>query len=311
MTVPNRNTIIQGAGAVKVGAVQMYSKGDIDATLDPESFQVGVSGYGTLDERLADSVGKISFTPSGRVTAEILAALYPYQTPSIDASIFPAADVATEIHAILGSKVVFHNTAVTAMPSLKLSAKETLFSGNVELMALPKLNTARSEADSIFTGPTTAAFTTNIDYTAIKTLPYAATWGGSGGVVIDTKDGWSIDFEVSVEPFVVADYGTLLARLKSVTARAKCQPISHAEDLLALMQTQGSAAVIGSSLRVAKDLRIVATGGLDVTLYDAVPMTGPLKWGESTLRGVELGFTATRKFVTGVPGALFAITMQA
>lgn len=312
MTVPNRNSIIQGAGAVKIGSVQMYSKGDIDATLDPESFQVGVSGYGTVDERLADSVGKITFTPSGRCTAEILAALFPYQTPSIDSSIFPAADVPTEIHAILGSKVVFHNTAVTAMPSLRLSAKETVFSGNVELMCLPALNTARSAANAIFTGPTVAAFTTNIDYTAIKTLPYVATWGtGGGAVAIDTKDGWTIDFEVSVEPFVVADYGTLLARLKSVTARAKCQPISHGEDLLALMQTQGTTAVIGSSMRTGKDLQIVATGGLDVTLYDAVPMSGPLKWGESQLRGTELGFTATRKFTTGVPGALFSIAMQA
>jgi hypothetical protein len=312
MGTPNRNSIIQGAGAVKIGSVQMYSKGDIDASLDPQSFEIIVSGYGAVDQRLADSVGKITFTPSGRCTAGILAALYPYQTPVIDSAVFPAADVATEIHAILGSKVVFHNTAVTAMPALKLSAKETVFAGNVELMCLPKLNTERSAANSIFTGPTTAAFTTDLDYTAIKTLPYAATWGTGGTVVnIDTKDGWTVEFDVSIEPFVVSDYGTLTARLRSVTARAKCQPVSHAEDLLALMQTQGSTAAIGSSMRQGKDLRIVATGGLDVSLYDAVPMTAPLKWGESQLRAGELGFTATRKFASGVPGALFSVAMQA
>jgi len=312
MTTPNRNTIIQGAGAVKIGTVQMYSKGDIDATLDPESFQVTVSGYGAVDERLADSVGKITFTPSGRCTAEILAALYPYQTPVIDSFIFPAADVPTEIHAILGSKVVFHNTAVVAMPGLKLSARETVFSGNVELMCLPKLNTARSAADAIFTGPAAIAFTTNLDYTAIKTLPYAATWGtGEGAVELETKDGWTVEFDVSVEPFVVTDYGTLTAQLKSVTARAKCQPINYSESILSLLQTQGTTAAIGSSMRTGKDLRIVATGGLDVTLYDAVPMTAPLKWGETQLRTTELGFTATRSFANGVPGALFSVAMQA
>jgi len=312
MGTPNRNSIIQGAGAVKIGAVQMYSKGDIDASLNPSSFSVSIAGYGVVDERLADSVGKITFTPSGRCTAGILTALYPYQTPAIDSFVFPAADVATEVHAILGSKVVFHNTAVVGMPALKLSAKETCFAGNVEIMCLPKLDTLRSAANAIFTGPTTAAFSPSIDHTAIPTVPYAATWGTGGGAVeIDTKDGWSIEFDVAIEPFVVTDYGTLTYQLKSVSVRAKCQPISHAEDLLALMQTQNSTAVIGSTLRTGADLNIVATGGLDITLYDAVPMTAPLKWGETQLRAGELAFQATRKFDTGVPGALFAIAMAA
>ena len=308
MGTADRTTIVKGAGAVKINTVQLYSKGEIDAILDPETFAIAVSGYGELDERLADSVGKITFTPSGRLNADILAALYPYGTPVIDASVFGVADTPTEVHSIAGQKVVFHNTAVTGMPSLRLSAKETAFSGNVEITALAKNATSRATANAIYTGPTAAAFVPSIAIADIKTLPYNGVWGSTA---IDTKDGWTVDFELSLEPFVLGDHGTIDMYIKSVTCRAKCNPITYGENMLALLRTQGTTAVIGGTLRETKNLVIAATGGLTVTLMDAVPVAGPLKWGESQLRAGELGFKATRTITTGVPGAIFSVAMTA
>jgi hypothetical protein len=308
MGTPDRTTIVKGAGAVKIGSTQLYSKGEISATLDPETFEIPVAGYGSLDERLADSVGKISFTPSGRLNADILATLIPYGTPVIDASVFGATDTATEVHSIAGQKVVFHNTAVTGMPSLKLSARETAFNGAVEITALAKNATARTDAAAIFTGPTAAAFTPNIVIGDIKTLPYAGVWGVAG---IDTKEGWDVEFDLELEPFQVSDHGTIDMYLKGVTARAKCTPLTYGENLLALLHTQGTAAVIGSTMREAKNLVISAVGGLTVTLFDAVPVSGPIRWGEGMLRANEIGFKAQRTFTTGVPGALFSVAMTA
>ena len=308
MATPDRTTIVKGAGAVKIGSVQFYSKGEISAVLDPQLFEVAVAGYGVLDQRLADSVGRISFTPSGRLNADILAALFPYGTPVIDASVFGATDVATEVHSIAGQKVVFHATAVTGMPSLKLSARETAFSGAVEITALAKNATARSTANAIFTGPTAAAFAPSIAVADIKTLPYAGVWGSAG---IETKEGWDVEFGLTLEPMSLSDHGTVDMYLKGVTARAKCIPVSYAENMLALLHTQGSAAVIGSTMRETKNLVISAAGGLTVTLFDAAPVAGPLRWGEGMLRANELGFQATRVITAGVPGAVFSVAMTA
>jgi hypothetical protein len=308
----DRTTIVKGAGAVKIGSVQLYSKGEIGATLDPETFEIPVAGYGSVDERLADSIGRITFTPSGRLSADILTALFPYGTPVIDASVFGSTDTATEVHSIAGQKVVFHNTAVTRMPALKLSARETAFAGAVEITAISAKATARTNAAAIFTGPTAAAFTPNITVADIKTLPYVGTWGtGGGAVTIETKEGWDVEFDVTLEPMQLADHGTVDMYLKSVTARARCIPLNYAENMLALLHTQGAAAVIGSTMREGKNLAIAATGGLTVTLFDAAPVSGPIRWGESMLRAGELGFKATRAFSGGVPGALFSVAMTA
>ena len=309
MSTPDRTTIVKGAGAVKIGSVQLYAKGDIDAVLNPETFDVEVAGYGALDTRFADNVGRISFTPSGRLSADILAALYPYANPVIDGSIYGATDTASEVHSIAGQKFVFHNTAVASMPNLKLSARNTHFSGNCELIALPKNETARSEANAIFTGPTGAAFTPSLAANSIPTLPYAAAWGTTD---IYTKEGWDIEFSVELEQFTCDDYGTIDFWLKSVSVMCKCQPVNLSEAILTTMRTQGSAAVIGSTMRETKDLTIAAAvGGLTFEAYDAIFKEGPLKWGQHQLRAGQIGFAATRSFDAGAPDALFSIAMTA
>jgi hypothetical protein len=312
MSTPDRTTIVKGAGAVKIASTQIYAKGEIEAKLNPESFEILVAGYGALDQRLADAVGSIVFTPSGRITADILSALYPYSNPTIDASIFGAADTATEVHSIVGQKMVFHNTALKNMPSLKLSARQTTIGGNVEIAFIPKNATDRSTANSTYTGPTATPFTPDISVSDIKTLAYTALWDPDGTpVAITTKDGWDIDFDVQVEPFSPEDYGTIDMYLKSVSVLAKCTPLNFSEDILSKMLTQGAGAVIGGTMRESKNLTISAADGITLTMQDVSVVEGPCKWGEGMLRAGQLGFKANRSFSSSAPSSLFAISMTA
>jgi hypothetical protein len=72
--------------------------------------------------------------------------------------------------------------------------------------------------------------------------------------------------------------------------RASCTPVSlDFEDLLAELRPEGLA--LGSSISQSKDLVITGgSGGIALTLFDAVMTAGPAKWGKTELRAGEVGW---------------------
>jgi len=307
MSAFDRTSLVKGAGAVTIDTVQIFSKAGINARWDPETEPVAVDGYGTIDDIIVDGKGSISMQPCGRLTAGILTALYgPFQNPVIDSSIFGATDTASYVHSLAGQKLTFHNTAVVKVPSLKLSAISTALEGEVEIMGLCKNNTERTAVNSCFT-LAAAAFAGTVDRSDIKHLPYTGTWGTTS---IVARAGWMVDIDIELEEFKADDFGTIDAWIKSVTFRARCQPMNLAESFMDSQLTQGTAgAAIGSTARQAKDLTLSAAGGLTIVGKDCQFREGPLQWGEGKLRRDEIGFQATRTCDAGVYGNVFTIAM--
>lgn len=304
-----RNSIVRGPGSVSLGAQQFLDKSGISAEIAIETFDIPVQGIGSIDQRIKDAMGKISFTPAGNITAGILTALYPHQNPTIGSSLFGDTDVAAVVHSMAGTKVTFASAALTRMPSLKLSAINTAF-GAAEITAVVANNTARSTANSLYTiaSEAWAGAITRADW---KTAPYVGAWGTAITGIIGA-DGWDVDIEMGVSPVAVDGEGTIDMTLTGVTVRAKCRPVGLAETLLDSMALQGAAgALVGSTLRLGNDLTIAATGGLTVILKDAALVRGPLAWGDGQLRVNEIGFIANRNFTDGVADTLFSVALTA
>ena len=69
----------------------------------------------------------------------------------------------------------------------------------------------------------------------------------------------------------------------------------------------------GASARSGKNLVISAGSGSGVvkaTLYDVAVLQGPCKWGATTLRAGEIGFTANRTVAADTLGALYQVIMD-
>lgn len=301
-----RSSVVRGPGTVSLGGVQIFDRENIRADINVATFDVPVSAYGNVDSRRQDITGAVGFRPCGRLTNNILSALFPHGTPNIGASLFGASDTACEIHSTAGTKVTFHAAALTQMPNLKLSTTATAFESDAEIMALIKNNTARITANSLYTvasTPWSGAF----DTADIKGGSYQGTWNGT---TFQTADGWSVEFDMETEEQYLDGLGTYDVILKDVRARAKCQPIGLDEDtLLGNMNLQGADAVMGGSMRSGHDLVITASGALTVTLHECDVREGPLEWGDTTLRAGEIGFEAHRTLSGGVPSTLFSVSL--
>jgi hypothetical protein len=221
-----------------------------------------------------------------------------------------SVDVATIVHSLAGTKVTFHSTALTKIPSLKLSTTETAFSSQAEVTAIVKTGVARVTANSLYTVAATA-FVGAFDAADILGGVYQGVWGpGTNDVTFQTMSGWDIEFDLELEPQYADGVGTYDMILKGVTVRAKCTPIGVSETtLLGYLNLQDSGAVMGGTMRNGYTLTISCYPGLTVVLNEAVLKTGPLAWGSSTLRTGEIGFVAHRLISDGVPAALYSVAM--
>lgn len=306
----SRATIVTGPGTVSLGTPVFYDKDNIEAVVEKELFEVQTSMHGAVDQRVKDIIAKITFTPAGEVAAADLAALYPYATPDIGAEIFGSTDTASIIHSKAGKTVTFHSAALTKMPDLILAGTKTAF-GQAEITAILKNNVERSAANSLYTIATTAFSDTSFATANVITKPYTAAWSTILTSIIPL-DGFQVTFDASFTPIVTDGLGTIGMRLQGVTAMAKCRPINISEsDILDAMRLQDTGAGIGVSERRAANLVISGTGGMTVTLYDAVLRTGPLRWGATEIRAGEIAFIAQRVESTGSFGALFAVAAPA
>lgn len=298
----NRTTIVRGPGAVKYGSLVLHDASGITAEVVTSTQDVPSSLSGPLDTIKTDTTASVKFTPCGQITDDILAALYPHQTPSIGASLCGSSDKVLLVHSLAGTKVEFLNAVLTGAPSLRLSPVATAF-GEATFTALTALGKAPGEANSFYKVSSAAYNMGYPDPAGLTGVVYTATFGQIS--IPDTADGWTVDVELGAEPGTVDSVGTIDYTLSGVTVRARCTPIGLSESqILAALPSDRSR---GASLRGSNDLVITGTGGLTVTLKNATLMTGPLAWGTTTLRAGEIGFVAHRSFSQGVAGELYSV----
>jgi len=308
--MPTRTSIIDGPGSIQFGSVKLFAQDGIEATPEVEAWRPSIATHGEGGPRLKDGRVVITMTPSGNLTAGIIAALFPsaLRSPTINASMHGASDTALFVHSTAGKKVTFHNAALAGLPELTLSPAAT-FLGQVTWNALLRNGYARATANSLYT-IADAAWAEPFPEAEIISVPYSATWGtGAGDLDILTENGWKVAFDVNLVPRYVDGFGTIDYKLGGITARASCQPVNLTEaNVLDGLQIQG--VVPGASMRQSKTLTITgAAGGLRVILYDAVLRRGPCQWGKTRLRAGEIGFEASRLIDAGDLTTLFAISI--
>jgi hypothetical protein len=307
-----RESILRGPGSITYDSQTVFDRDGIDAAIEPTTFDVMTSLHGVVDTRLADAVGSVSLTPSGRATAGLLAMLFPYGNPTIGASMGGATDKPLAVHSLSGRKLTMHAAYLTQLPQLRLSARQTLFGGAAQFTAVLKNGVARTDANSMYT---IADDPWDGDYAPadVKTLPHTAAWGaGAPWDAIKTAEGWTIDFEIGTEPVLDDAEGTIDHILTSVTARARCRPIGLTEaNVLDALKVQGADNAIGTSRITGNNLVIQAAGGITVTLHNAGLVEGPVRWGNTDLRIGEIGFVAHRSFTEGAPGPVYSVAMTA
>ncbi|MGN0832589.1 MAG: hypothetical protein ACI4RD_02925 [Kiritimatiellia bacterium] len=300
-----RQSIVRGPGTVTYNSVRIFDRDGITAELDSATQEIGSSISGKLDTIKTDQVGKVTLTPVGNLSQELLDVLFPawLRTPVIGRSVFGAADVPLAVSSRAGRRVTFLNAALTKCPELLLSPVKTAF-GPVEFTALVANGKLATDADSLYAEAAADYADGEPPRTGLSGFHYV---GQLGDLAIpDTVDGWTVSVEPQLNPVGTDSQGTVDYTLGGVNVTAKCRPIGLSED-----QVLGALPVLrgrGASMAGESDLVIRSAGGLVVTLRKATAVTGPLQWGSTQLRAGELGFTA---HVDTEDGSLFTVELDA
>ena len=297
-----RQSIIRGPGTVAFGGVKFFDASGITAEIDSATQEVPSSIIGKLDTIKTDQTGKVTLTPVGNLSEALLGVLFPawMQTPVIGTSLFGTTDAPLVISSRAGTKLTFAAAAITKCPDRMLSPVKTAF-GQAEFTALLPNGTLPDDATTKFY---TVASETYADgeppREGLTGFHYSGTYGSL--LIPDTKEGWTVSFDLQLDPVTTDSQGTIDYTLGGIGVTAKCTPLGLPESqiLAALPVLRGR----GASIAGANDLVIEATGGLSVTLKCASLVTGPLNWGATALRAGEIGFTAN---IDPTDGSLFEV----
>ena len=297
-----RQSIIRGPGTVTFGGVKLFDASGITAEIDSATQEVPSSVAGTLDTIKTDQTGKVTLTPVGNLSEALLGVLFPawMQTPVIGTSLFGTTDAPLVISSRAGTKVTFNAAALTKCPDMLLSPVKTAF-GQAEFTALlPNGKLPDDNTTKLYTVASAAYADGEPPREGLTGFHYAGTFGSLS--IPDTKDGWTVSFDLQLDPVATDSQGTIDYTLGGIGVTAKCTPLGLTESqiLAALPVLRGR----GASIAGANDLVIAATGGLSVTLKCASLVTGPLNWGATALRAGEIGFTAN---IDPTDGSLFEV----
>ena len=291
-----RNAIFDGPGSLQLGALKLFAKENIQSTPDLAPWRPNISTHGQGKPRRADGKAQTTFTPAGRITADILTALYPAwcRTVAVNTSVYGATDTLCKIHGTDGKWVQFTSSAVIQPPELKLDPRETAF-GEVTLGHVIGSGLDRASAASLYTTGTTAYSEAFADADIIS-VPYTAVLtDGTTPVTLYTDGAWTITVEPELVERYINSIGTTDAKVAGVVWKAKAS-IANLDynDILGYMKPSGLA--LGSQIDGGTNHTLTitgATGGIVATLNGVSIVEGPCKWGATELRTGEIGFETT------------------
>jgi|ERR1043165_488280 hypothetical protein len=295
-------TILKGPALVKYDGATFYSKGDISFSTAHNTMNIEVDRYGKVDERVTDDIITVSFTPAGEW--ESLGVVYPYLTMPIGSYITGASDKPLVLHSFAGTKITLHNAAVTKMPNIRGSSKETLL-GDVEFTSFVKNNVERTTAASRYTVASEALTDTSFDPANIIVQPYTLSWGDAPWANLATKEGFSLDWSLGLTDVETDKDGIVTKQLSNLDVSVKAQVMGISEaQLLDKMLIQGAGAARGRSLNAGADNLVITGTGVYIIVYGAALKTSPQMFSRTNLRIGELEWIATRTFTAGAPNPL-------
>jgi hypothetical protein len=326
-------SVLRGPAVVQFKSQNFYTEGEITVTFGFETTPVETSVYGKVDERVLNRIVEISFTPvnlwggGGGGFTDKVAVLWPYLTNySIGSTIFSgtqAAENTVTIWTTAGKKYIFQSGAITKMPQLSLSSQK-IMCGPVTITCIEELATttnaiqAWSVDDSIIDDPSTAATfnLTDFDTTDVLFDTYSAAWGSVSGftALTDTIDGFTIDFDISLEPQSCDNHGTYDFAIGSLDVSCSFTPLNITPDQVwAAMKMQGTGAARGMSLNGIQSNSTLtisgsASGRPKVLVYGAQLKNSTWRFDRTTPNMGPLDFVATRTYASGATGLLAAIS---
>lgn len=310
MAATARSAIITGPARGLMSSKSFHTKGDLDVQIIEETINIDTAPYGRIDERVVDAMIKVTGTPDGRWSSNIRDILFPYLNPTIGADIFTASDVPLAFHDQNAHIHTIVAAALTKMPSLTLSPRETML-GDFEFTGIRGTGKDWNDADGLYTVATSGGTLTDTAFTvaAIKTQIYNGVWAAITGFssAFYTVDGWTIDFDLQTSAIQTDEVGTVKHVLTSVSAMAKCKPLGVTwANIEAALKIQGTGGARGRSLQAAgADLTITGEDASTIiVLKSANIKTAGYRFGNSVVRDGELAWVTTRAFSTGAPGAI-------
>lgn len=216
------------------------------------------------------------------------------------------------IQSLDGYLWTFYNAAVSKMPALRLSTVQTAV-GPVEF------NCYLADGQDWNTGSSLYNITANpypgdtgFNPSSILTGEIQAVWRNmvAPWSLFDTKNGWEVDFAMSLERVEVDNVGLVTHRLSNLVVTAKAQPLGvNINDVATAMLLQGSGSFRGRSLAATgNDLLLSATANnLGCKIFNAALRGGPAQWSNKLDRIGQLTWIATRTFSSTGPNPLFSI----
>lgn len=315
----NRTTIIRGPAQITYAGDTYYSQGDIKLNLGHETFPIVNSAFGTVQYRSKQRTATISFTPVGNLlpVAGVNGSytLWNYGDKKAGDRLLGNSDVPLVIWTYGGVKYTFHNVALTKIPELMLSATKTV-AGEATFTALGKIDVDPDNAESLMTldtnaGPPTDAFDPDTVITEFYEGAYGSTapWNE-----LHTTNGWSLSFDLSLNPVTTDELGIIDWTVGDVRATARAQVLGITEaNVISLGSLTGDPNKLiymhvkrGSKLPDSNDLVITGTH-LRATLNSAQVRMVPTQFGTATLRFADLEWNATRKVAGGVLEDVFKV----
>ncbi len=304
----DRSNLVIGPGKLTHNGGTFFSKDPIEASLLYETMDIATDAHGKVDERRIECAGVVPITPEGAWSAAARAALWPYASTLPGALIHPVPDLPLVIHSNNNDRYTYKSAAITRMPDIFLSATKTII-GGAEFSCGRANNKNWNEPDSFLVIDSAAYSDATFAPANIKVQSYLGDWSGKTGFgAIETRDGWTINFNLRLEPQPLDSYGRLTWSFVSLDVMARCIPanVSQANIHTALGPHTN---LRGSSLQNSSaDLIITGADATTiVTLKSAQLKSAGFRFGSLVLRQGELGWVATRPFAAGVPGALFTL----
>jgi hypothetical protein len=213
------------------------------------------------------------------------------------------------IQTVAGRLLTFYNCAVTQMPGIVGSSVQTLLD-EVTFEAFLADQQDWVDSNSLFQDEASPwPGDTSFDPDNILTAPIVAVWGGTAPWnSISTKNGWRVNFEMTLEPIEVDNVGLVTRRFSGLVVTARAIPVGITEsDLMTAIKLQGSGAARGRSLGATGTNLDLSASGFFLRLYQAALRGGPQMFSSRTDRVGELTWVATRSFSSGIAYPLFYV----
>jgi hypothetical protein len=239
--------------------------------------------------------------------------------PPFGSSLFtPAtysADLPLQIWSRNNDTITYTNAQITKLVNLRLGVDADLFEAEVEFTCLVGAGLDPGVSASYYTiagttwSDTTAGFT-KANY--LKTR-FSGAWGAlSGFSPIYPENGFSVAWDLELEPQMMDGYGTIDYVIKNFHATCKCVPVGPT---MAQIEAQSQADVPGGGVPIGT---LLSTVKADLTLsgfynaaYSGAPPVIVLKnasllehsfeFGLTPLRNGELTWETQRAFSSGAP----------